>query len=121
MKLRLRGDSIRLRLTRSEVSALLDQGLVEETTAFGPSRALVYALRLGGASVSATVEGSRVEVRVPADDARSWAESEAVGIEATQDASEGRSLRILVEKDFPCLTSRPHEDDTDAFPNPSAS
>jgi hypothetical protein len=34
---------------------------------------------------------------------------------------DGKTLRILVEKDFACLTKPPHEDDADAFPNPNKS
>ena len=44
MKLRIRGDSLRLRLTRGEVEALADSGEVRETIHFGPS-ALDYVLR----------------------------------------------------------------------------
>jgi hypothetical protein len=120
MKLRVRGDSIRLRLTQSEVSALIEQGLVEESTAFGPGMSFVYSLRLGEKG-GAALTPARIEVYVPAEVARAWAASDAVTIEVTQDASAGRTLRILVEKDFACLTKRPHEDDTDAFPNPNTS
>jgi hypothetical protein len=121
MKLRVRGDSIRLRLTQSDVTALRERGLVEESTAFGPTQHFVYALRTAGGAISASIEASRIEVLVPADVARTWAEGDSVGLEATQEAGGGRTLRILVEKDFACLTKRPHEDDTDAFPNPNTS
>ena len=123
MKLRVRGDSLRLRLTRSEVTALAHDGLVEESVAFGPGRRLVYAIRSvpeGAPPVAATLDGTRIEVALPAPDVRRWAESELVGLEGVQDAGEGRSLRILVEKDFACLKPRPNEDDADAFPNPNA-
>jgi hypothetical protein len=122
MKLRIRGDSIRLRVTQTEVAALVKGGVVEESTGFGPNACLVYALTSGGtSSVGATLSGSRIEVSVPTDVARTWASGDSVAIEGTQDIGEGRTLRILVEKDFACLTQRAHEDDTDAFPNPNAS
>jgi len=46
--------------------------------------------------------------------ARRWAESEEVGIAATVGLGDG-ALALLIEKDFPCLTTRPGEDDSDAF------
>ncbi len=121
MKLRVRGDSIRLRLTRAEVTTIAEGGLVEESTAFGPSMQLTYALAIGGSRVTASFEAGRLEVRLPPDAARAWATGEAIGIEGAQEAGAGRTLRVLVEKDFACLTQRPNEDDGDAYPNPKAS
>jgi hypothetical protein len=66
------------------------------------------------------LEGSRIELALPADTVRRWAESETVAIEGEQPAADGRRLRILVEKDFACLKERPGEDDADAFPNPTS-
>ncbi|MBX3213454.1 MAG: hypothetical protein KF850_15560 [Labilithrix sp.] len=120
MKLRIRGDSIRLRLTQAEAAALAEGRSVEESTGFAPGSALVYAVVVGAPTLSARLTGARVEVAVPAEIARAWATGDSVGIEAAQDAGQGRTLRILVEKDFACLTTRPHEDDADAFPNPNA-
>lgn len=123
MKLRVRGDSIRLRLTQAEVAAIGEGRRVEERTSFGPNASFVYALGVGGpgANLTAKLEGSSIEVLVPSDIAPVWASDDSVAIEGAQDAGDGRTLRILVEKDFACLTKRPHEDDTDAFPNPNKS
>jgi hypothetical protein len=121
MKLRLRGNSLRLRLTQREVNDLVALGSVEEKTAFGPQALLSYAIALGeGASVSASFEAGAIRVTVPLADARAWATSDRVGIEAEQaTAAEGEPLRLLIEKDFACLKPRTGEDDRDAFPNPN--
>lgn len=121
MKLRIRGDSVRLRLTQGEVRTLAERGSVVETTSFGGSQ-LAYAIVLGdvrndqtlAASLVATAQESRIEVRVETNAGRTWAASDAVGLESV----DGR-LRIVVEKDYACLKDRPHEDDADAFPNPN--
>lgn len=115
MKLRIRGDSIRLRLSKSEVSLLADGGVVEDSASFGRGALLTYAIA-SGAALAAELSGARIEVSVP--EARRWAESDEVSLEGTQPGDEGRELRILVEKDFPCGTVRPHEDDSDAFSKP---
>jgi hypothetical protein len=121
MKLRIRGNSIRLRLTRGEVDVFIEKGLVEESVSFGPTR-LVYALRTAPAAaappLAATLVGSRIELVANAEGARTWARGDDVGIEAEQNVGEGPALRLLVEKDFACLKDRPGEPDDDAFPNP---
>src|SRR5687768_2794560 len=119
MKLRIRGDTIRLRLTQAEVAALAANGVVEETTSFGPGTSFGYAVVARGTSLAASLSGSRIEVALPVEAARAWATNEEVGIEGEQAAEGARRLRILVEKDFACLKPRVGEDDTDAFPNPS--
>ena len=132
MKLRMRGDSIRLRLTQGEVTALVETGLVEERVTFGPSVSLTYAIATDSKSskVEAILENgtttARVVVRAPAQLVHAWAKDpKEVGFEAAQDVGttkeEGKTLRILVEKDFACLVERPHEDNADAFPNPNTS
>ncbi len=45
MKLRIKGDSLRLRLTQGEVTALDTGGVVEEKVRFGGGAALIYRLR----------------------------------------------------------------------------
>lgn len=123
MKLRIRGDSLRLRLTQAEVAALASpDGRVEESIAFGAGSApLTYAIACAGTTLEAKLTGTRIEVSVPVAIARAWATSDEVGLSGTQDAGDGRTLRLLIEKDFACLTKRPEEEDRDAFPNPNTS
>lgn len=119
MKLRVRGDSLRLRLTRAEVEQLRDTGEVRETVHFGP-RALDYALASGEvAAPEARFEGDCVLVTLPRALAQAWAISAQVGISAEQALDSG-SLQLLIEKDFKCLAPREGEDDSDAFPHPGA-
>jgi len=116
MKLRIRGNSLRLRLSQSEVTALVEDGKVEDAISFGGPR-LVYALHLANdlKEIGATFVESRILVAVPGDRGRRWAESDDVGIE-----HDDGTLRILVEKDFACLRPREGEGDEDAFPHPKA-
>lgn len=118
MKLRLRGDFLRLRLSRSEVAELLRLGALEEATAFGPTAAqrLVYAVRVSDdvREPAASFADNRITVTLPGACTRTWAGSATVGLYA--EAKHG--LRIAVEKDFKCLEPRPLEDDSDAFDHP---
>ena len=119
MKLRIRGNSIRLRLTQSEVRRLADDGMVEEWTDFGDGRRFGYALRTDDvAAPVVSFDGTTVLVRLPRNVVRRWADGDDVGIEASQPAGEGASLKILVEKDFVCIDGPADENQDDAFPNP---
>jgi hypothetical protein len=120
MKLRLHGNSIRLRLRQGEVRRLVERGVVEERTEFAEA-AFVYALRVTDATgIGADISQNRVEVTVPRGVAGQWASGEQVGIEGSQPTSGGQALRILVEKDFECIDAPPGESQEDAYPNPRA-
>src|SRR5688572_1552853 len=121
MKLRIRGNSIRLRLTKSEIDQFADTGIVEEIVEFGLTEpGLGYQLHatIDGEIIRAQFVDNCVRVLVPKREAENWINSDQVGIETVQQLGTDRFLRILIEKDFACLTERIDEDETDAFPNP---
>lgn len=121
MKLRIRGDSLRLRLTRAEVTTFAKEGYVEDAVAFPGGARLLYALARSaeGAAVEASLVSSRVLVTLPAELARAWAETDQIGVDAEVRGGAG-PLRVLVEKDFACLKPRAGEDDAGAYPHPLA-
>lgn len=123
MKLRIRGNSIRLRLGRSEVQRLVTDGTIEESTAFGPTAGhrFVYTVQStrGGSDVSASLGDRRIAVRVPTELICRWATTDQVGIGAVARPGEESELRILIEKDFECIDAPPRaESQEDAFPHP---
>lgn len=120
MKLRIRGSSIRLRLSKGEVARMGEVGRVDDAIVFGPAQRLTYSLVAGDvAAPSATFDGASIVVSLPREQVRAWAGNEEVGIEAQQTMGSAETLSILIEKDFACLTPRKGEDDGDAFPNPN--
>lgn len=119
MKLRIKGDSIRLRLTQTEVRQLADTGTVESTMHIATGSSLTYGVRAADLyQLAVESDAGALEVLIPREWIPSWAENDQVGFGGTQDAGDGRELAILVEKDFACLHKRP--DEQDAFPNPRA-
>lgn len=124
MKLRILDDTLRLRLTRSEVARLGAGGRVEVRTCFGPGpgETLTYALVVSesGERLRARFEGGRITVTMPRAMAEPWTRTGVVdgpvGFEGEQDVGGGRRLRLLVEKDFACLDGSRHE--PDAYPHP---
>lgn len=116
MKLRMQGNSLRLRLTRSEVENLRGKGEVLETVKFRSGASFVYRLQTlaGGDAVQADLAYGMISISVPTATAEPWAASEEVGIYG-QDGD----LRISIEKDFRCLTRASEEQEADAYPHPA--
>jgi hypothetical protein len=121
MKLRIKGPTLRLRLTQGEVQALLDEGVVEERVPFAAGVSLVYRLRRDAAAseITATFRNGAVEVLVPERNAREWCTTQLVTLAREQPLPDG-ALRITLEKDFACLAPREGEDESDNFPHPEA-
>jgi hypothetical protein len=122
VKLRIRDNSIRLRLTRGEVETLRDEGLVSGQTGFPGGRNFRYVLESSPVSVSpgAFLSDSVMTVRLPETTVLAWAATEQVSIEGEQLLNDGENVSILVEKDFTCLAPREGEDESDMYPHPDA-
>lgn len=122
MKLRVRGDSLRFRLTKSEVSALRDQGWWEDAaTLAGPGGPrLIYRVESaageGPAVRYSSGPDSVVTVVLRAEDVVPWADTSQVGLYF----EESWGLKVAVEKDFQCLDPRRDEDESDNYENPNA-
>ena len=122
MKLRIRDNSVRLRLTRGEVDSLRLQGVVSATTGFPGGRDFRYRVESSPAIVNpaAFFSENTISVRLPEAAVLAWATSEQVSMPGEQVLDDGAKLNILVEKDFACLAPREGEDESDMFPHPDA-
>ena len=122
MKLRIRDNTLRLRLTRTEVLTLRDQGRVAAATAFPGGVRLEYAVESDAEidALAAAMRDGSITVRAPSAMVRDWADSDRVSLRADQDLGNGQVLGLLVEKDFACLAPRDGEDESDMYPHPEA-
>ena len=122
MKLRVLDNSIRLRLTQSEVQKVSTDGLVRGRARLAGSNSFEYVLESSPATVrpEAHISNNVLTVRIPKLDIRHWADSDKISIDSEQVLDDGERLRILVEKDFHCLAPRTGEDESDMFPHPEA-
>lgn len=122
MKLRIRDNAIRLRLTQGEVATLAKDGRLAAQTAFPEARRFGYAIESSPACVTpaAFYTDQGITVRLPESAVLAWAASGQVAIAGEQRLDDGALLTLLVEKDFACLAPRPGEDDSDTFPHPEA-
>jgi len=112
MKLRIKGNSLRYRLTKSDIAQLTVNGLVKETVEF-VNTVFTYVLQVATTQqLSADFRDNVVTVYMPHNMLYRLAETEDVGFEN----SNGK-LHILVEKDFVCLDNVV-EDQSDNYPHP---
>lgn len=121
MKLRIKGDSVRLRLTQTEVAALARNGRVEDRVRFGSGASLRYCISADDRldALGASFDGATIEVRVPAAALRQWCNNDDVTLSGVQRQA-SVELSVVVEKDFACLKPREAEDESDNFPHPLA-
>jgi hypothetical protein len=121
MKLRIRGSSLRLRLSQGEIRELAERGEVAEHVPFAAHAGLTYRLtrdsKIG--EITANYAGNIIEIRIPDGRAREWCETDLVTLAHSQPVA-GGELRIVLEKDFACLAPRSDEDESDNFPHPAA-
>ena len=112
MKLRLEGNSIRLRVRKSDLTKLQTKGIITETLVFPNNLNFNYELRTdtNTETVDAQLSPTAITVSIPLSMAINWLNSDVVGLEYTVNSG----LFILIEKDFPC-TDRPWEDTSDTF------
>ncbi|SDF37001.1 DUF7009 family protein [Terriglobus roseus] len=125
MKLRIKDNSIRFRLLRTEVQKLAEEGKIESHTllsATDPAGRLSYsiehssqykviAVKLGGLSICVTA---------PTENIVAWAKDDsATGLYVDQEVYGGETLHITLEKDFACI-DRSDADNIDTFENPNA-
>ncbi len=119
MKIRIRGNSVRLRLTKSEVDKFAQEGIIEEFTHFGPSK-LTYALKkVSNEKMSATYLNDTITMMIPDTQANIWCTTERIGFDGLMDLGDGNELYLLLEKDYKCLDNT-DEDQSDNYENPFA-
>jgi len=119
MKLRIHENSLRLRLSQSEVAQFSKTGFVEDSINFAPGSNFAYTLESSSSilSVQASYQNGWFRIQVPAVTATEWFSTDRVSISGEQPLPSGKQLTILVEKDFQCLHGG-EQRDPDAYPNP---
>jgi hypothetical protein len=117
MKLRIQGDSLRLRLTQKEVAELRAGGCVQSSLHFASGRSLTYSISssVEAPQMEADFDGDSIRITLPRAAMAAWADGDQTGISGPPD----QPSLLLIEKDFQCL-HKPGEQDPEAYPNPLA-
>lgn len=117
MKIRIKGNSIRLRLSRPEVDTFGQAGYLEEKTEFGGSQ-LTYALKSNKTEhMIADFKNGTVTLYIPEAFKDEWVNTERIGYEAEMPLTDGKKLHLLLEKDFKCLDGNIKDQDEN-YDNP---
>ena len=123
MKLRLKGDSLRLRVARSELARLAAGESIVECVhlAPGPAGTLRYMLAVDPQSLAAAVcfVNCEIQVRLSRQQFACWNDEAETGIYVSLHIEGSKTLDLVVEKDFACLDRR-EEENADTFAHPTA-
>jgi len=112
MKIRIKGNSLRYRLTKPDLAKLVAEGYLEEHTAFA-GKTLVYAIiTTNEDKLTADYTGDRIVLSMPGIMIDELNRTDKVGFE-----EQNGPVSLLIEKDFTCL-DQVAEDQSDNFPNP---
>lgn len=113
MKIRIKGNSVRYRLTKTDVATMDSVGFVEEQTEF-VNKTFSYRLEATDKDeISADFIENSIIIKMPKVLVKQWVETDVITF---NDAS--GPVAVLLEKDFACLDPT-HEDQSDNYPNPN--
>nr|WP_067058559.1 hypothetical protein [Mucilaginibacter sp. L294] len=112
MKIRIKGNSLRYRLTKTDLANLAASGYIEETSDFSPQVFKYVLSSATGNVLSASFENNTITINMPQNMIDEWAHTDRVGFEENNSG-----MYLLVEKDFVCLDTVA-EDQSDNYPNP---
>lgn len=118
MKIRIQGNSVRFRLSRTEVETLCSIGQIEDATSFDMTR-FGYAVKADAnlEQMKASYSDHQITLLVPESLLKNWPDNQVVGFDANMPVDEEKSLYLLLEKDFKCLDNT-SEDQSDNYENP---
>ena len=121
MKLRIKGSSIRLRLTKAEVAECQANQYLADSVDLPGGKGFQYAIK-GIDQPEIEVEWEHhLCIGVPRDILRAWSSTQdQIGIYRDLSIDETRTLRLVIERDFKCLDQRVGENEDDLFTNPKS-
>ena len=118
MKIRIKDNSVRLRLTRTEVEKFGQEKYIECKTEFG-NASFIYAMRSEDVEeISADLADNKITMHIPISIAETFISTDVVGFHHEKVLTSGRKLFLLFEKDFKCIDGEVLEDQSDNYENP---
>ena len=120
MKIRIKGNSIRYRLTKTDIQNFGTNGFVEERTEFQNGPCFYYRLekKPGIPNLDASFLNNRITIFISEDIANEWITTDVIGFDNRMNIGNEKGLFLLIEKDFACL-DHALEDQSDNYPNPN--
>lgn len=113
MKIRIKGNTLRYRITKSEVERLGSEGVLIEKVEFA-GKTLIYAIETtNDQKLSTDFVDDKIILFMPKAMVEELINTDRVGFE-----NKSGPVSILIEKDFVCI-DRSEEDQSDNYPNPA--
>tara|TARA_R110002126_G_scaffold154722_7_gene301788 strand:- start:981 stop:1346 length:366 start_codon:yes stop_codon:yes gene_type:complete len=121
MKIRIKGDSIRFRLTQTEVQELSENGKIYDNTNFGNLKFRYgVVLNKNMKNLSVRFENNGIILEMPDSKGKYWYSNDIITYDHNFKTSDKNEIYLLLEKDFTCLDNT-IEDQSDNYPNPKLS
>ena len=119
MKIRIRGNSVRFRLTKSEVAQLCQEKFIAEETNFSNLN-FSYAVKVSDSkNLEVNFSNNQILLQIPEKLLQGWDTNSKVGFSHSVPSSNNKIIDLLLEKDFTCLEDR-GEDESNNYPNPKS-
>ncbi len=114
MKIRIKGNTVRYRLSKSEVLQLKEKGFVEECTQF-LENTFCYKLcaKIGLVNLEVEYLANTITMFIPENEALFWYDTDKITYKNIF-----KGLTLILEKDFMCL-DHSDEDQSDNYVNPN--
>lgn len=117
MKIRIRGNTVRFRLTKSEVETLCTTGTVKDRTQFSSSDFIYIVKSSNTNDLKIDFVQNGITLFISSKLLQDWHKDERIGFYHSLRTVAGNMLDLALEKDFICLDTR-DEDQSDNYPNP---
>jgi hypothetical protein len=102
MKLWIRGNSLRLRVSKTELEKIAETGKAEDAVRFSSEHALRYGIEVRPTgAVTAAFADAAILVTLPKSRLDLWQRPDEVSVEGSQPIGGGKVLQIVLEKDDP--------------------
>ncbi|MEO6289627.1 MAG: hypothetical protein ABIO76_06890 [Ginsengibacter sp.] len=121
MKIRIKGSSIRVRLSKSETELFAVKGYLEERTDFASSTFTYCVRSTEEKNLGADFIDGNITIYIPQHLLKQWAETNLISLDYNMPIDNNKHLYILLEKDFKCIDAVVNEDQSDYFENPAKS
>lgn len=113
MKIRIKDNSVRYRLTQSEVAELGKNGRIVSITEFIGHSFLYSIEKTDETELSTVFIDNKIILKMPEKMITEWISTDRVGFDG-----QSGPVKILIEKDFVCIDNT-LEDQSDNYPNPN--
>lgn len=120
MKLRIQGNTLRLRLDREDLKRFAEHGMIEDSIRFGTTDDTVLSFELKATEVGdrfhVSFHSNRIIIDVPQEIAGHWIDTDQVGIGGSIPLPDRDELMISIEKDLFCGSPKGGEDLAEILP-----